>query len=204
MEDVKKGASTQKTTAVETVETVETTQSEDKSVELVLPDQRSYVARIMEVSSASAGGAFSKDTLILTVKNLEEKSVPVTVFISADFIASDESQAKLKILFKGNIIDLTVEDHEAFVTGYYDRTKDATGKKVKDLFLTPHGHNTKNFFVNAFETDTVDYRGILRAKMDKDEVSDELEMLEKKRMMNESKIAASIASASGSAFGLTR
>ena len=172
--------------------------------ELVLPGQRSYVARIMEVSSASAGGAFSKDTLILTVKNLEEKSVPVTVFISADFIASDESQAKLKILFKGNIIDLTVEDHEAFVTGYYNRTKDATGKKVKDLFLTPHEQNTKNFFVNAFETDTVDYRGILRTKMDKDEVSDELEMLEKKRMMNESKIAESIASASGSAFGLTR
>jgi len=36
--------------------------------------------------------------------------------------------------------------------------------------------------------------------MDKDEVSDELEMLEKKRMMNESKIAESIASASGSAL----
>ena len=196
MEDVKKGASTQK--KVETVETVETTQ------ELVLPIQRAFMARIMEVSEAQSGGAFSKDTLILTVKNLEEKSVPVTVFISRDFIDSDESRAKLKILFKGNIIDLTVEDHEAFVTGYYNRTKDATGKKVKDLFLTPHEQNTKNFFVNAFETDTVDYRSILRAKMDKDEVSDELEMLEKKRMMNENKIAESIASASGSAFGLTR
>lgn len=175
-----------------------------KAQELVLPIQRAFMARIMEVSEAQSGGAFSKDTLILTVKNLEEKSVPVTVFISRDFIDSDESRAKLKILFKGNIIDLTVEDHEAFVTGYYDRQKDATGKKVKDLFLTPHEQNTKNFFVNAFETDTVDYRGILRAKMDKDEVSDELEMLEKKRMMNENKIAESIASASGSAFGLTR
>ena len=201
MAETKKGASTQKTVetaVVETVETVETTQ------ELVLPGQRSFVARIMEVSEAQSGGAFSKDTLILTVKSLEEKSVAVIVFISRDFIDSDESRAKLKILFKGNIIDLTVEDHEAFVTGYYNRTKDATGKKVKDLFLTPHEQNTKNFFVNAFETDTVDYRGILRAKMDKDEVSDELEMLEKKRMMNENKIAKSIASASGSAFGLTR
>ena len=198
MENEKKGASTQKTVETAVVETVGTTQG------LVLPVQRSYVARIMEVSEASAGGSFSKDTLILTVKNLEEKSVPVTVFISADFIASDESQAKLKILFKGNIIDLTVEDHEAFVTGYYDRTKDETGKKVKDLFLTPHGHNTKNFFVNAFETDTVDYRGILRTKMDKDEVSDELEMLEKKRMMNENKIAEAIALTSGNAFGATR
>ena len=141
-----------------------------KAQELVLPIQRAFMARIMEVSEAQSGGAFSKDTLILTVKNLEEKSVPVTVFISRDFIDSDESRAKLKILFKGNIIDLTVEDHEAFVTGYYNRTKDATGKKVKDLFLTPHEQNTKNFFVNAFETDTVDYRGILRAKMDKDEV----------------------------------
>ena len=181
------------------------TETTTQAQELVLPGQRAFMARIMEVSTATGGtGAFSKDTLILTVKNLEEKSVPVTVFISADFIASDESQAKLKILFKGNIIDLTVEDHEAFVTGYYNRTKDATGKKVKDLFLTPHEQNTKNFFVNAFETDTVDYRSILRAKMDKDEVSDELEMLERKRMMNENKIAESIASASGSAFGLTR
>ena len=190
MENEKKGASTQET--------------REKGQELILPTSRAFVARIMEVSTASAGGAFSKDTLILTVKNLEEKSVPVTVFISADFIASDESQAKLKILFKGNIIDLTVEDHEAFVTGYYNRTKDATGKKVKDLFLTPHEQNTKNFFVNAFETDTVDYRGILRAKMDKDEVSDELEMLEKKRMMNENKIAEAIALTSGNAFGATR
>ena len=181
------------------------TETTTQAQELVVPIQRAFMARIMEVSTATGGtGAFSKDTLILTVKNLEEKSVPVTVFISSDFIASDESQAKLKILFKGNIIDLTVEDHEAYKTGYYDRQKDATGKKVKDLFLTPHTQNTQNFFVNAFETDTVDYRGILRAKMDKDEVSDELEMLEKKRMMNESRIAESIASASGSAFGMTR
>ena len=183
---------------------VPTERTEENSQELVVPIQRAFMARIMEVSEAQSGGAFSKDTLILTVKNLEEKSVPVTVFISRDFIDSDESRAKLKILFKGNIIDLTVEDHEAFVTGYYNRTKDETGKKVKDLFLTPHEQNTQNFFVNAFETDTVDYRGILRAKMDKDEVSDELEMLEKKRMMNESRIAESIASASGSAFGMTR
>jgi len=201
MENEKKGASTQKNESLQAGNAIPTT---EQVKELVLPGQRSYVARIMEVSSASAGGAFSKDTLILTVKNLEEKSVPVTVFISADFIASDESQAKLKILFKGNIIDLTVEDHEAFVTGYYNRTKDATGKKVKDLFLTPHEQNTKNFFVNAFETDTVDYRSILRAKMDKDEVSDELEMLEKKRMMNEAKIAEAIALTSGNAFGATR
>ena len=202
MENEKKGASTQKNESLQAGNAIPTT---EQSQELVLPVTRAFVARIMEVSTATGGtGAFSKDTLILTVKNLEEKSVPVTVFISADFIASDESQAKLKILFKGNIIDLTVEDHEAFKTGYYNRTKDADGKKVKDLFLTPHEQNTKNFFVNAFETDTVDYRGILRAKMDKDEVSDELEMLEKKRMMNESKIAESIASASGSAFGLTR
>jgi hypothetical protein len=173
--------------------------------ELVLPIPRSYVARIMEVSTATGGsGAFSKDTLILTVKNLEERSVPVTVFISADFIASDESKAKLKILFKGNIVDLTVEDHKAFETGYYNRTKDATGKKVKDLFLTPHEQNTQNFFVNAFETDTVDYRAILRVKMDKDEVSDELELLTKKRIMNEASIAESIAATSGSAFGMTR
>ena len=202
MENEKKGASPQ--TKGELTQAGNAIPTREKGQELILPTSRSFVARIMEVSEAQSGGAFSKDTLILTVKNLEEKSVPVIVFISRDFIDSDESRAKLKILFKGNIIDLTVEDHEALVTGYYNRTKDATGKKVKDLFLTPHEHNTKNFFVNAFETDTVDYRGILRAKMDKDEVSDELEMLEKKRMMNEAKIAEAISSTSGSAFGMTR
>lgn len=173
----------------------------ENAVALVLPIQRSFVGRIMEVSHATQGGAFKADTVIVTVKNLEEKSLPITVFISSDFLQSDDSAAKLKILFKGNIVDLTVEDHEAYVTGFYDSVKDDTGKKIKNTFLTAHEKNTKNFFVNAFETDTVDYRGILRKSLDKDEVSDELVMLEKRRAFNELKVAETISNRSNSAFG---
>lgn len=191
MSETKKGASTQTETEVETVQ---------QPVVLVAPVQRSFVGRIMEVSTASEGGSFQRDTVIVTVKDLETKSLPITVFISTEFLQSDESMAKLKVLFKGNIIDITVEDHEAFVTGYYAKTKDASGKSVKDLFMTAHEKNTKNFFVNAFETDTVDYRGILRKYLDKDEVSDELEMLEKRRALNELKVSTSIAEAGNNAF----
>lgn len=185
--------------------TGESTQAtEGNALVLSLPIQRSFVGRIMEVSTAAANGTFSRDTVILTVKNLEEKSSPITVFVSAEFLQSDESMAKLKVLFKGNIVDLTVEDHEAFKTGYYGKTKDASGKSVKDLFLTAHEKNTQNFFVNAFETDTVDYRGILRKSLDKDEVSDELEMLEKRRSLNELKVSASIAESGNNAFTAMR
>ena len=171
---------------------------------LVLPKQRSFVGRIMEVSTASSGGSFAKDTVIVTVKDLETKSTPITIFISADFLQSDESMAKLKVLFKGNIVDLTVENHTAFTTGFYGKTKDASGKLVKDLFLTAHEKNTQNFFVNAFETDTVDYRGILRKSLERDEVSDELEMLEKRRSLNELKVSESISQAGNSAFAAMR
>lgn len=173
-------------------------------VVLVPAVQRSFVARIMEVSQAGQGGSFSKDTVIVTVKNLEEKGLPITVFISREFLESDESMAKLKVLFKGNIVDITVEDHEAFKTGYIGSTKDASGAKVKDLFLTAHEKNTKNFFVNAYETDTVDYRGILRKSLDKDEVSDELDMLEKRRALNELKVSTSISEAGNNAFSALR
>ena len=192
MTEVKTGASTQ--AKIES-------QVEEMPVVLILPKQRSFVGRIMEVSTASSGGTFAKDTVIVTVKNLSEREAPITVFISAEFLQSDESKAKLKILFKGNIVDLTIEDHAAFITGFYGKTKDAAGKSVKDLFLTAHEKNTQNFFVNAFETDTVDYRGILRVSLDKDEVSDELEMLEKRRALNELRIAESIAQSNNSAFG---
>ena len=176
----------------------------EDAVVLLSPVQRAFVARIMEVSMAAQGGSFAKDTVIVTVKNLEEKSQPITVFISADFLQSDESLAKLKVLFKGNVVDITVEDHEAFKTGFFAKTKDASGKAVKDLFMTAHEKNTKNFFVNAFETDTVDYRGILRQSLDKDEVSDELEMLEKRRALNELKVSTSIAEAGSNAFSAMR
>jgi len=197
------GASTQETTEIDekTVVITERSAAEIISESLVLPKQRSFVGRIMEVSHASQGGAFARDTVILTVKDLEQKSAPITVFVSTDFLQADESLAKLKILFKGNIVDLTVENHEAFKTGFYGKTKDAAGKSVKDLFLTAHEKNTQNFFVNAFETDTVDYRGILRKTLDRDEVSDELEMLEKRRTLNELKVSESIAQSGNSAFG---
>lgn len=206
MSKVNAGEPTQET--VETIEVVETVETVEPNSEvqqtLVLPKQRSFVGRIMEVSSASQGGTFSRDTVILTVKNLEEKSLPITVFVSAEFLQADESMAKLKVLFKGNIVDITVEDHEAFKTGYYASSKDASGKKVKDLFLTAHEKNTKNFFVNAFETDTVDYRGILRKSLDKDEVSDELKMLEKRRALNELKVSESISQSGSNAFSALR
>jgi hypothetical protein len=171
---------------------------------LVLPVQRSFVGRIMEVSQAQKGETFSADTIIVTVKNLEEKSLPITIFVSREFLEKDDSLAKLKILFKGNIVDLTVEDHIAFTTGYYGKTKDASGKKIKDSFMTAHEKNTKNFFVNSFETDTVDYRGILRQTLDKDEVSDELAILEKRRALNELKVSTSIAESGSNAFSALR
>jgi len=195
MTQIKTGASTQATTENEV---------QEMPVVLILPKQRSFVGRIMEVSTANSGGAFQRDTVIVTVKNLEEKGSPITVFISAEFLQSDDSMAKLKVLFKGNIVDLTVEDHAAFVTGFYGKTKDTAGKSVKDLFLTAHEKNTQNFFVNAFESDTVDYRGILRKSLDKDEVSDELEMLEKRRAINELKVSESIQQAGSNAFSAMR
>ena len=195
MTEVKTGASTQ--AKIES-------KIEEMPVVLILPKQRSFVGRIMEVSTANSGGAFQRDTVIVTVKNLEEKGSPITVFISAEFLQSDDSMAKLKVLFKGNIVDLTVEDHASFVTGYYGKTKDASGKSVKDLFLTAHTQNTQNFFVNAFECDTVDYRGILRKSLDKDEVSDELEMLEKRRAINELKVSESIQQSGSNAFSAMR
>ena len=152
--------------------------TQETQVVLVAAEKRSFVAQILEVSFIEKGGKFESDTMAVTVKNMEAKEIPLLVFIPCDFLA--KAKAKRASLIQGNIIDITVENHEAFKTGFI-----ATQNGVVDTFMTPHKVDKKDAYVVHIESSMDDYRDILKQKnYSFEECNYMIEKVEKYRAMN--------------------
>lgn len=121
---------------------------------LVLPVKRSFVGKVLEVSYIPKGGKFNEDAMAIVVKNLETKEIPVLAFIPCSFLA--KAKSKLSSLFQGNVIDITLEKHEAFKTGFYDVTNGVT-----DSFMSPHKFDKQDAYVVHMEADIDSYRDTL-------------------------------------------